>query len=515
MTLPERIMRSAATHDRVQVVFAASTGHRETTLGALVTDALRVATALRAEGIGPGDVVAVQLGSTYEGAVTQAAVTLTGAVLLPIVLIYGHGELGFILRQSGAVALVLAGCVRGRAHAASVLAGLTPRPPALRTVVVAGDYAPAETVPFRELLRSRTGARDAGPVPCAPDARALLVYTSGTTAQPKGVQHSHRSLLAEVDGPGFGPRQARRQLAVFPAGHVAGLLGLLRVLVQGTPTVVLEAWDAARAAALVDTHQLTHGVGAPTQLAGLLDERDRGTASLASIEDFMTGAAGVPPALIERADAAGIPAYRAYGSSEHPTISSGVPADPLRTRAHTDGRVLPGSEVRLIDEVGVDVAPGTPGEIVSRGAELFLGYSDSALDGAAFLPDRWFRTGDIGTLDADGYLTITDRRKDIIIRGGENISAKEIEDVLVAHAAVREVAAVGLPDAQMGERVCAVVVLAPGRTLDLEEVREHVAAAGLARQKTPERIVVVDELPRNPVGKVQKFLLRERLAQRA
>ncbi|MCW2580844.1 MAG: fadK 4 [Blastococcus sp.] len=507
-TLAAQISRGAAEHADVQVVFAGDDGVRETTLGDLVAESERVAGALQGQGVRPGDVVAVQLGSTYEGAVTQAAVGLCGAVLLPIVQIYGPRELSFILRQSGAVALVLPETFRGREHAGALFRGMA-QPPGLRTVVVVGNAVPAEiegAIPFGDL----TG-RLAGPF-AAPaldrDARAMLVYTSGTTSDPKGVQHSHRSLLAEVFSGAVRRDPGLRQLAIFPAGHVAGLLGLLRVLVHGTPTVVLETWDPARAARLVDEHRLTYGVGAPVQLIGLLDEQARGTATLATLREFMTGAAGVPPALIMRAQAAGLTAYRCYGSSEHPTISTGTIADPLEKRANTDGRIIAGTEVRIVDEEGNDVPAGTEGEIASRGGELFLGYTDPELDAAAFLPGRWFRTGDIGRLDADGYLTITDRKKDIIIRGGENISSKQVEDVLAEHPAVLDAAVVGLPDPLMGERVCAVVVLRPGEQLGLEEVRRHFAGSGLARQKTPERVEVVDTLPRTPAGKIQKFQLR-------
>jgi len=507
-TLAAQIARGAADNDGVEVVFVAPDGVRETTVGELVTEAERVAGALQGLGVRPGDVVAVQLGSTHEGAVAQAAVALCGAVLLPVVLIYGPRELGFILRQSSAVALILPASARGRPHAAALLAAMD-RPPALRTVITVGEGADADgAVPFADLA-GRLARPFAAPE-LGRDARAMLVYTSGTTADPKGVQHTHRSLLAEV----FSPTVARRvrQLALFPAGHVAGLLGLLRVLVHGCPTVVLEAWDPARAAALVDEYALTYGVGAPAQLAGLLDEQARGTATLASLREFMTGAANVPPALIHRAEAAGLPAYRCYGSSEHPTISTGTTDDPLVKRATTDGRIITGNEVRLVDDEGDDVPAGAEGEIASRGGELFLGYTDPALDREAFLPGRWFRTGDVGRIDADGYLTITDRKKDIIIRGGENISSKEVEDVLAEHPAVVEAAAIGLPDERLGERVCAVVVLGAGRTLDLEEVRAHFAGAGLARQKTPERVEVVTELPRTPAGKVQKFVLRRQIA---
>ena len=509
-TLAARITAGAAEHDGTQVVFTGPNGTLDISVGDLIIDAERIAGALQGLGVGPGDLVAVQLGSTWEGAVAQAAVALCGAVLLPIVLIYGPRELGFILAQSGAVALVVPDAVRGREHAATLL-GVLRQVPTLRSVVVVGEHPPEGTIPFADL----TGrlARPFAVPAVDPSARAMLVYTSGTTADPKGVQHTHRSLLAELDSaavrrPGFAPRQ----LAIFPAGHVAGLLGLLRVLVHGVPTVVQETWDAGRAAALVDEYALSYGVGAPVQLAGLLDEQAKGTATLASLREFLTGAASVPPALIVRADAAGIPAYRCYGSSEHPTISCGTVEDPLAKRAHTDGRILDGSEIRLVDDDGRDVPDGADGEVVSRGGELFAGYTDPRLDRDAFLPGGWFRTGDIGRLDAEGYLTITDRKKDIIIRGGENISSKEVEDVLGEHPAVLDAAAIGMPDERLGERVCVVVVLGSGTTLDVEEVRAHFAAAGLARQKTPERVEVVAELPRTPAGKVQKYVLRRRFA---
>ena len=216
----------------------------------------------------------------------------------------------------------------------------------------------------------------------------------------------------------------------------------------------------------------------------------------------------MPPSLVERADAAGIIAYRSYGSSEHPTASSGAVTDPQAKRAYTDGALLPGNKVRLIDCDGNDVGCGQVGEIVTTGPELFLGYADPALDAAAFLPGRWYRTGDLGFLDADGYLTVTDRLKDIIIRGGENISSKEIEDLLSEHPAVAEVAVVAAPDPVMGERVCAVVVTRAGHSFDVAEARRYFALVGVARQKTPEVVLLVDELPRTPAGKIQKFVLR-------
>jgi cyclohexanecarboxylate-CoA ligase len=511
LTLPAHILAGAAARDSCPLVFAGGDGERATTLGALVSDAEKAAGALQSRGIGRGDVVAVQLPGSYEGAVIQVAVSLCGAVLLPVVMIYGPREMDFVLRRSGAAAVVLPREHRGRPHADAVLGGLSGLP-ALKFAVVVGDSAPGHgAVGYAGLLRQpkctyRRPAPD-------PGDRAVLMYTSGTTAEPKGVQHSHRTLLAEatsrvyaLNGPGA------RHLGLFPPGHMAGLLSLLRILLLGTPTVIMQAWDAALAARLIDRHAVTSCGGAPVQLSGLLDQQAAGTAALRTLREFLTGAAPVPPSLIERADAAGITAFRSYGSSEHPTVSAGAITDCLGQRAGTDGRLLAGNQIRLVDAAGRDVPDGREGEILTRGPELFTGYTDPALNAAAFLPGGWFRTGDTGRIGAGGYLTVTGRLKDIIIRGGENISAKEVEDLLITHPAVADVAVIPVPDPALGERVCAVVVPRPGFTFDVGQARAHVAAAGAARQKTPEVVVLADELPRTPSGKVRKDVLRGRLA---
>jgi len=511
LTLPAHILAGAAAHDRCPLIFVSGDGEQSTTLGGLVSDAEKVAGALQARGIGPGDVVAVQLPGSYQGAVVQTAVGLCGAVLLPVVMIYGPHEMNFALSRSGATAVVLPREHRGRPHAVTVLGGLSGLP-ALKLAVVVGDDAPGHgAIGYADLVGRPGGPyREPGP---DPDDRVVLMYTSGTTADPKGVQHSHRTLLAEATSRVYthtGPGE--RSLGLFPPGHIAGLLSLLRILLLGTPTVIMQAWDATLAARLIDRHAVTSSGGAPVQLSGLLDQQANGMATLATLREFLTGAAPVAPSLIRRADAAGITAYRSYGSSEHPTITTGSVADPLDQRAATDGRLVAGNQVRIVDSDGRDGPAGRDGEILSRGPELFTGYADAALNAAAFLPGGWFRTGDVGRLDGDGYLTITDRLKDIIIRGGENISSKEVEDLLITHPAIADVAVIPSPDPAMGERVCAVVVLRPGHSFGLEEARAHVAAAGAARQKTPEVIVRADELPRTPAGKVRKDVLRARVA---
>ncbi|MCW2620475.1 MAG: fadK 1 [Frankiales bacterium] len=510
-TLAEAVVRGAAQHGDTRVLCISDERPADTDLRTLVAQAERLAGAFQDLGVEPGDVVAVQLPSWYDCLVAQTAVLLAGAVLLPVVPVYGPAELSFILRQSRATAYVLPGTSRGRDFPAMLpqLGDL----PDLKVRIVVGEQAPEGALTWAEVTGALARPRTVHPQD--PGDLALLVYTSGTTAEPKGVQHSHASLLAELFSPvltrGNGPEA--KQLAVFPSGHVAALLGVLRILIHGTSTVVMDTFDMPLAARLIDEHGVTAGVGAPVHLAALLDEQQRGNATLASLQEYMVGAASVPPSLVHRADEHGVRAYRCYGSSEHPTDSSGVPEDPLDKRATTDGRLIGSNRVRLVDDDGQDVPAGGEGEIVTLGPELFLGYRDEELNAASFLPGGWFRTGDVGRLDEDGFLTITDRKKDIIVRGGENISSKAVEDLLATHPRVAEAAAVGAPDPRLGERVVVFVVLRDGGTLDLDEVRAHFAAAGVARQMTPERVEVVATLPRTAAGKVQKFALRAGLPQ--
>ncbi|GAB2857205.1 AMP-binding protein [Nocardioides pacificus] len=510
-SLARAILRGADLFADCVFVVASESRPHTGTLGELVREARSVATGLQARGVRPGDVVAVQLPNWFEGAVAQSAAALTGAVLLPIVPAYGAREVAFILRESGAKVLVMAHEWRGR-DCTAMLSALGPLP-ALELIVVVTD-AP-ESLPESATAWSALGVGSASYVvpDVAPDDVALMVYTSGTTAAPKGVQHSHRSLLAELESAnirsGTGPGSSH--LAVFPPGHVAGLIGLMRVLLHGTPTVTMDVWNGDVSARLIDEHAVTATSGAPVHLAGFLDARERGDVGLTTLREFLVGGASVPPALVARADAVGIVAYRAYGSSEHPTLSCGSIDDPLELRASTDGRVTPGNEVRVVDESGAVLPRGEEGEIQTRGAELFVGYRDADLNAASFTPDGWFRTGDVGRVDPDGYLTITDRLKDIIVRGGENISSKEVEDLLARHPRVAEAAAVGVPDERYGERVAVFVLLRAGDDLSLDEVASHFRDLGAARHKTPELVRVASELPRTPAGKVQKFKLRAEL----
>jgi acyl-CoA synthetase (AMP-forming)/AMP-acid ligase II len=339
----------------------------------------------------------------------------------------------------------------------------------------------------------------------------LLIYTSGTTADPKGVCHSSRTLLAELQT--FVHMSRHRgideiTLSPWPPGHIAGACQLLRFLVDGANMVAMDQWDAAEAALLVQQYRVTTSSGTPFHLSGLLDAAERDGRDLSSLRFYTVGAAPVPPTLIARCATRGLATFRSYGSTEHPTVSAGDPNDPLEKRLTTEGHLMPGVEIRFVDDDGSDVRPGEDGEIATRGPELFLGYFDTSINDAAFLPGGWYRTGDIGRLDEDGYLLVTDRKKDIIIRGGENISSREVEDILLSHPAIAEAAVVAAPDARLGEVVLAYVVLSPGASMSLTMVKEHFAGAGIAKQKTPERLVVLEVMPRNATGKILKHVLR-------
>ncbi len=277
---------------------------------------------------------------------------------------------------------------------------------------------------------------------------------------------------------------------------------------------MLDQWDPAVVLGLIAAEDLTSGGGAPYFLTSLLDHPDCGPDHLQRLHYQGMGGAPVPRAVMERATNLGLSIYSMYGSTEHPSITGCTYEDPIDKRLGTDGRPLPGCAVKLVDPDGQEVDPGIPGEILSRGPECFLGYTDATLTAKVFDFDGWYHTGDIGIIDEDGYLSITDRISDVIIRGGENISAAEVEEVLMTIAGVAEVAVVAAPDARMGEHAAAFVRMVGGRAApELSEVRPQLEEAGVARQKWPEELIDLDDFPRTSSGKVQKFVLRSRLRE--
>ncbi len=485
------------------------------TVGEVYEEALRVAGGLRALGLGPGDVVAFQLPNWVEAAITFYACAMLGVTLVPIVHFYGPKEVGFILRQSRARAFVIVSRMGQRdflAELATIRDGLDD----LERVIVVGesggaDGSASDHIPFDDLRKAEPIE---GPVAVDPDGAALIAYTSGTTADPKGVVHTHRTIGCEVRQlAGNQALRDRASLTGAPVGHAIGMLGgLMCPLVNGRPLYLIDGWDPPTVLDAMVEEQISAGSGSTYFFTSLLDCPSFGSEHVALMRYIGLGGSPIPNAVSERADELGISLVRSYGSTEHPSVTGSQHTDPREKRIHTDGCALEWVEVRTVDEEGHDVEVGQPGEILTRGPDRFAGYTDPALTAEALDEEGWFRTGDVGVLDAEGYLTITDRVKDIIIRGGENVSAAEVEQLLAHMKGVAEVALVAAPDERLGEHGCAFFRMQPGSEApDLEAVRAHLAAAGLARQKWPEELRVVDELPRTASGKVQKFVLREQL----
>ena len=472
----------------------------------------RVAGGLAARGVKAGDVVSFQMPNWVEAAATFWGLSLLGAVIVPIVHFYGPKEVAFILQESGA-RMHLSADRFAHSDYLAALDAVLPTTPDVEDVIVAGDSAGAHT-PFSALL-------DADPLPAPiavdPASPAFIAYTSGTTASPKGVVHSHRSVGAEVrDKIDFRvlPAGDPPNLVGAPISHAIGMLGaLLAPLAWREPVHVIDVWDPPKVlAAMLEAH-LASGSGSPFFLASLLDCSDFTDEHLKLIRHVAIGGAPVPAAFAERVTKLGISIVRGYGSTEHPSTTSTLhEEDPLAARLYTDGRPQPGIEVRIADDEGHELVAGEWGEIQSRGPDLCTGYTDPALTADAFDTEGWYATGDIGFLDDEGYLHVTDRKKDIIIRGGEKVSAVEVEELLHRIDGVAEVAVVPAPDVRLGEHGCAYFRMLEGHHApDLEQLRAHLDEAGLARQKWPEEIRSVDDFPRTPSGKIKKYELRNQL----
>ncbi|HTT86684.1 MAG TPA: AMP-binding protein [Acidimicrobiales bacterium] len=483
------------------------------TFGEVLDSARRLAAGLWARGIGPGDVVAFQLPNWVEAAVSFWAAAFLGAVVTPIVHFYGAKEVEYILRRTGVRALVTAERF-GHSDYVATLEGLRGRTPDLELVaVVGGATLPPWAVAFDDLVGEQSLEE---PLSVDPSQPALVAYTSGTTADPKGVVHSHRTIGFEIRQLA-GMQSGNPPLLVgAPVGHGIGMLsGLLLPVWKREPIHLIDVWDPATVLAAMLEDKVASGSGATYFLTSLLDHPDCSPAHLALMSRIGLGGSPVPSAVTERMTALGISAVRSYGSTEHPSTTGSRHEDPAAKRCYTDGRPLLGVELRIVDD-GRDLDAGAAGEILSRGPDCCIGYTDPSLTASAFDAEGWYATGDVGVVDAEGYLTIVDRRKDVIIRGGENISALEVEELLLRLPGVSEVAVVAAPDARLGEHVCAFLRLAPGTAPpELQATREHLHQSGLARQKWPEELRVVAEFPRTASGKIQKYVLRDTLRREA
>lgn len=465
-----------------------------------------LAAALSQRGVRHGDVISFQLPNWIEAAAVDLAAAMLGAISNPIATIYRFGELRKILADSGSKVFFVPGTFRNfdyLANARQAVQDLHPKP--LLILVGPGSEDASAAIAFSDLVSEGANARWARPR-VAPDSYKLVMYTSGTTGASKGVLHTHETSARGMKSFADALRLTAADIMFMPSTvtHATGYVyGLQMPLIHDTATVFMDHWVGSDAHRLINEHGCTVTVGAVPFLADLIDVIAETGNRLPTLRYFGCGGAAVTPAIIRKGAHAfrNAKVFRLYGSTETANVTAGFVADgEEHLAAETDGKITD-YEVKIVD-----------GEIAVRGPGLFSSYTSEAETETAFDADGYFYTGDVGVVGEQGSLTITGRKKDIIIRGGYNISAKEIEDALQEHPMVREVAVVGKPEPRLGETICAVVILAsPTDHPTVDDFARHLASKGLARQKYPQDILLVDDFPRTPAGKVKKFVLRQQL----
>ncbi|MCA2241450.1 AMP-binding protein [Mycobacterium sp. WUMAC-067] len=464
-----------------------------------------------------GSVVSFMLPNWHETAVIYLAATLAGMVVNPILPSLRDHDLRFILEDAGTAMIFVPHRYGGHDYGA-MLERVTAAMEAAPEVVVLREtgHAGAHTR-YPDLLGQ---APEAATLPALdPDAVRMILYTSGTTSRPKGVLHTHNSLHALI-------RQLREHWSIdpgdtflvpSPVAHIGGSIYAFECpLLLGTTAVLMDRWDPGEAVALMNTERCTHMAGATPFLQQLLSAAERAGTRLPDLKVFICGGASVSPSLIRRAaeyfERAVI--TRVYGCTEVPVATVGAPRpDEADRAADTDGR----AGIAEIKLVAHEAAPAGDGEICVRGPQMLVGYRHPEDGADSFDAAGFFRTGDLGRWVSAGsenrYLVVTGRAKDVIIRSGENISAKEVEDLLADHPGIAEIAVVGLPDERTGERACAVIVPAGAESPDVASLLALLVSKGVAKFKAPEQVVIWDALPKNEAGKVLKHRIRATLTR--
>lgn len=465
----------------------------------------RVANALLSWGVKPGDRVAIHLENRPEFMEIYQGVMRAGATLVPTNIMYTAEELEHILGDSGAVALFV------RADMLPKVASVRSKLPALAKIVSVGGHSGGDA--DFETEKNRASAVPPN-VRVDPDSIAFIQYTSGTTGKPKGAMVSHANVLAVLEStsdlPGIeGAREDDVMLLVLPLFHAYALnLAMNRAFLNASTIVLVTRFDAAKVMELMESHRATIFYGAPPMYFAFVNTPGLERYDLSSLRMAFSGAAPLPVVILERfKERTGVQICEGYGLSETaPTLCSNA-AGPVN-KPGSVGPAIPRVQIRLVDDQDRDVAPGQVGEIVARGPNIFKGYWKREKETAEAFRGGWFHTGDLARVDADGYYTIVDRKKDMVIVSGYNVYPIEVENVLLRHPKILDVAIIGVPDQYQGESVKAVIVVRPGQELSAQEVeaycREHLAAF-----KVPRHVEFRKELPKSPTGKVLKRELRK------
>ncbi|MEV0110050.1 AMP-binding protein [Nocardia sp. NPDC050799] len=518
--------RAAANPDKVFV----TDGTYALTFAELYESAQRLALGLHRRGLRPGDRVAVQLPNWAAFVLVAAALSRLGAVTVPIMPIYRRDEVSHVVADAAVRMAVAPVEFKGFDYAAmyeeirrdaptleTVVAVRAPaearEPLAQRGIDVLEELIVADVTP--EQVDAELGFR------VHPDDPFVIVYTSGTTSRPKGCVHTFNTYAsgARALTVAFGHTENDVQFGPSPITHTTGLVtSVLIPLLAGAATHIMAEWQPAQALVEIQRYGCTAAVTATTFLQTLLAAaEEQPGADLSSLRVWTCAGSPIPASVVEHAKAA-LPTTSVlslYGRSENLSTTTCTLADDPRRAITSDGAALPGAEVRVVGDDGAELPRGAEGDIAYRGPSHMIEYLNRPADtDELFTPDGFSRSGDLGVMDADGFVRVTGRTKDIVIRGGMNISVREVEDKLADHPDLVALAVVGMPDERLGEKVCCYVVAKPGHAAPtVEELRGYLVDRGVAIQKTPERVVAVRELPMTATGKIQKHILRKRIAE--
>jgi len=489
---------------------------REITYAQLRAEVDRCALGLLELGIEPGDVVSFQLPNWIEWVVLHYACTRIGAISNPLIPIYREREMAFMVELAGAKLIVVPREFRGFDHVALV-ESLKGDWENLEHVLVVGDHDhPGSWEVFMSTpWEERRDPAELSALRPDPNDVTLLIFTSGTTGEPKGVMHSHNTVVAPnnpiPDRLGVSSDSVIHMASTL--AHLTGFLYGARLPVQqGATGILQDIWDPKEFISLVEKHGITYTSAATPFLHDVLSVPDVGQHPMRTLTRFCCMGAPIPRALVRRAKELlpGLAVLGGWGQTENALVTLGIPGDPEEKIVETDGYPWPGMQIRTVDFEGKPVPAGSEGRLQVQGPFLFVGYANRIKMTQDSFDGDWFDTGDLAIIDEDGYVKLSGRTKDVIIRGGENIPVAYVENALYEDPRIESVAIVGLPDPRLQERAAAFVTVTPGSSLTFEEMQALLKEKGIAKQYWPERLEVLDVLPRTASGKIQKFHLRDR-----
>ena len=470
-----------------------------------------------AKGIESGDRIAFQLPGWCEFTVIYLACLKIGAVSVPLLPSWREAELVWVLNKCQAK-MFFAPTLFKQTRPVDLILPLQNQLPQLQQIVGVDKLAPAtSSLSLSQIIADNTSLTTA--ITTHGDELAAVLFTSGTEGLPKGVMLTHNNILASERAYCARLNLTWQDVFMMPAplGHATGFLhGVTAPFLIGARSVLLDIFTPDACLALLEQQRCTCMLGATPFVYDLLNVLEKQPADLSALRFFLCGGTTIPKKVARECQQLGIKLLSVYGSTESSPHAVVNLDDPLSRFMHTDGYAAAGVEIKVVDDARKTLPPGCEGEEASRGPNVFMGYFDEPeLTARALDEEGWYYSGDLCRMDEAGYIKITGRKKDIIVRGGENISSREVEDILLQHPKIHDACVVAMPDERLGERSCAYVVLkAPHHSLSLEEVVAFFSRKRVAKYKYPEHIVVIEKLPRTASGKIQKFLLRKDIMRR-